>query len=62
MVGPSAPAPARACYRVRQGACVLTCMCDAALRNPVQVPDFKPEESVYKTRWMPPAKPVGAWS
>ena len=27
-----------------------------------QHPDFKAEESVYKTRWMPPAKPVGAWA
>ena len=26
-----------------------------------QVPDYKAGESVYKTRWMPPAKPVGAW-
>lgn len=24
-------------------------------------PDFKAEESVYKTRWMPPAKAVGVW-
>ncbi|PRW60799.1 NADH dehydrogenase [ubiquinone] 1 alpha subcomplex subunit 13-B [Chlorella sorokiniana] len=24
-------------------------------------PDYKPGESVYKTRWMPPAKAVGAW-
>ena len=29
---------------------------------PLQNPDYKPEESVYKTRWMPPAKPVGAWA
>jgi NADH dehydrogenase (ubiquinone) 1 alpha subcomplex subunit 13 len=25
------------------------------------VPEFKVGESVYKTRWMPPTKPVGAW-
>ncbi len=29
-------------------------------RSPLeQVPDYKVDESVYKTRWMPPAKPVG---
>jgi len=26
-----------------------------------QVSDFKVGESVYKTRWMPPAKRVGVW-
>ncbi|EFN59668.1 hypothetical protein CHLNCDRAFT_59533 [Chlorella variabilis] len=25
------------------------------------VPGFEVGQSVYKTRWMPPAKPVGAW-
>ena len=24
-------------------------------------PDFKAEESVYKTRWLPPARQVGFW-
>lgn len=24
-------------------------------------PDFKAEESVYKTRWMPPTRPAGVW-
>lgn len=24
-------------------------------------PEFKAGESVYKTRWMAPAKPIGAW-
>lgn len=25
------------------------------------VPGYKAEESVYKTRWMPPAQPAGVW-
>lgn len=24
-------------------------------------PDFDPKEPIYKTRWMPPAQPAGAW-
>lgn len=28
---------------------------------PLQHPGFKAAESVYKTRWMPPARPFGMW-
>lgn len=50
------------------GTCSLLCFAHLANPSsqpyhcPPQVPDFDPEESVYKTRWMPPAKRVGAWA
>ena len=48
------PAP-----RLRDGG--VGCSRCRAIAPPPQVPGYNPGESVYKTRWMPPARPVGVW-